>query len=317
MRSIIEACGREIRITGRLVRTARLEGEKYEFLEDPETIIEGVRKSGRRVDLFTFMQRLPESTPKYKYPMEWDNFAAVPVTTYEHWLTEQIGKKTRNMVKQAEKKGVVVREVPFDDNLVKGVREVYNESPLRQGGPNLHYGKTMDEMHRMLSTFLGSSIFIGAFLGDDLIGFIKLVRDETNTQAGMMHIFSMMGHRDKAPTNALIAQAVRSCAARGIAYLVYSNFSYGKKEQSSLSDFKERNGFQRINVPRYYVPLTGMGSVAYRMGLHRKLVDYVPNSIGVKLREARTAWYTHKFKSLIVEQPKSNPLGSPASSPLD
>ena len=44
-----------------------------------------------------------------------------------------------------------------------------------------------------------------------------------------MQIVSMVGHQDKAPTNALIAQAVRSCAERGIPYLWYANMSYGKK----------------------------------------------------------------------------------------
>ena len=59
-------------------------------------------------------------------------------------------------------------------------------------------------------------------------------------QAGMMHIVSMIRHRDKAPTNALVAEAVRSCANRGISFFgAASNFAYGKKERSSLSDFKE------------------------------------------------------------------------------
>jgi len=76
----------------------------------------------------------------------------------------------------------------------------------------------------------------------------------------MMHIVSMLQYRDKAPTNALVAQAVRSCADRGISYLVYSKFAYGKKEKSSLSEFKERNAFERVDIPRYYVPMTRWGS---------------------------------------------------------
>ena len=78
----------------------------------------------------------------------------------------------------------------------------------------------------------------------------------------MMHIVSLLECREKAPTNALVVQAVRSCADRGISYLVYSKFAYGKKQTSSLSDFKERNGFKRVDVPRYYVPLTRWGSLA-------------------------------------------------------
>jgi hypothetical protein len=139
-------------------------------------------------------------------------------------------------------------------------------------------------------------VFIGAFDGDRLIGFIKLTIDDSHTQAGIMHILSLLEQIDKAPTNALIAQAVRSCADRGIPHLVYSKFAYGKRLQSSLSDFKRRNGFQQIDLPRFYVPLTRWGSIAFKMGLHRSPIDLVPESVGAKLRAARAAWYRHKFQ---------------------
>src|SRR5437773_1138904 len=63
-------------------------------------------------------------------------------------------------------------------------------------------------------SFLDRSIFIGAFLGETLIGFVKLVTDLNRTHANLMNVVSMVKHRDKAPTNALIAAAVRSCAER-------------------------------------------------------------------------------------------------------
>jgi hypothetical protein len=77
---------------------------------------------------------------------------------------------------------------------------------------------------------------------------------------------------------------------------VYSKFAYGKKLTSSLSDFKERNGFQRVDLPRYYAPLTRWGSAAFAMKLHRKLVDRVPESVAAKLRDLRTTWYQRKFQ---------------------
>jgi hypothetical protein len=243
------------------------------------------------------MQKLPETEPKYPYPMEWDNFAALPVSTFDHWWTQQLGFKARNKAKQAEKKGVTLREVPFDDALVKGIWEIYNECPVRQGRPFSHYGKNIETVRKEEATFPESSIFIGAFLGDKLIGFIKLVSDETRTQAGLMNIVSMIQHRDKAPTNALVAQAVRSCAERGISHLVYSNFAYGNKQPDSVADFKERNGFLRINVPRYYVPLTSLGWAAFNMGLHHRFVDQFPEPLTAKLREFRNAWYNRKFQS--------------------
>ena len=185
--------------------------------------------------------------------------AVLPVSTYENWWTHQIGFKARNKAKQAEKKGVVVREVSFDDELVRGIWEIYNECPVRQERLFPHYGKSLEAVREMSATYLESSVFIGAYDSGKLIGFIKLVVDDTRTQAGMMHIISRLQCRDKAPTNALVAQAVRSCADRRIPHLVYSKFAYGKKAQSSLSDFKERNGFQRVDMPRYYVPLTALG----------------------------------------------------------
>jgi hypothetical protein len=299
MSSLITVGGKEVRIAGRMLRIARLEADAYQFVDhDPVPLLEALRQVRPRIDIFTFVQRLPETQPKYNYPMEWDNFAALQVTNYDHWWNEQIGFKARNKAKQALKKGVVVREVPFDNDLVKGIWEVYNESPIRQGAPNKHYGKSVDTVHREEATFLDSSVFIGAFLENKLIGFVKMVQNEARTQAGLMNVVSMVRHRDLAPTNALVAQAVRSCADRGIQYLVYSKFAYGKKQHSTLSDFKERNGFQQMDVPRYYVPLTRTGEIAIRLSLHKKLTHHVPEPLLAKLRDLRSTWYRRKYASV-------------------
>jgi hypothetical protein len=131
-----------------------------------------------------------------------------------------------------------------------------------------------------------------------MIGFIKLVYDETKTQADLVHILSMIQHRDKAPTNALVARAVRACAELGIPYLVYDNFGYGKKQKDSLSEFKEGMGFRRVDLPRYYVPLTWIGRVALRLGLHQRWVDRIPEPMAAKFRHLRTAWHKRKHRTL-------------------
>jgi hypothetical protein len=100
----------------------------------------------------------------------------------------------------------------------------------------------------------------------------------------------MIKHRDKAPTNALIAHAVRICAERRIPFLVYANFAYGQKQQDSLADFKQHNGFQRIDVPRYYVPLSVVGRAALGLGLHDGLRRHVPERLLATLRKARRFW---------------------------
>jgi hypothetical protein len=153
-------CGHEISVKGRLLRIARLVADKYQFLNDPEAVLEGLRTCGTRIDLFTFIQRLPDTMPKYDYPMEQDNLAAMAVTTFDHWWNKQIGFKARNKARQAANKGVVICEVPFNETLVKGIWEVYNECPVRQGRRFSHYGKDIDTVYREEATFLDSSIFI-------------------------------------------------------------------------------------------------------------------------------------------------------------
>jgi hypothetical protein len=289
-------CGKYIKVQGRLMRLASPELDSYEDLADPETMLDGLRKSGARIDLFTFMQLVPDTTPKYAYSMEWDNLAVIPLTDFDHWW-KSLRSEARNRARQAEKKGVTLREVPFESALVQGIWEVYNETPVRQGRPNTHYGKDIETVRREEETFLDRSIFIGAFLGEQLIGFVKLVTDEGRTHANLMNIVAMIKHRDKAPTNALIAQSVRACEARGIRYLTYQNFAYGKKKGDSLANFKEVNGFKRFDVPRYYVPLTAVGQVALRLGLHHRFIDRLPEPLVAKVREFRTAWYNRKLQS--------------------
>jgi hypothetical protein len=288
----MQLCGREIKIQGRLLRIARIGGDKYLFLDDPVPILESAKKAETRIDIFTFMQRLPDAAPKYPYPMELDNLAVLPVSTFEHWWTKQVDNKTRNMVRKAEKQGVTVRDVPFDDALVRGIHAIYNECPIRQGKPFPHYGKDLETVHREEGTHLDRSIFLGAYLGERLIGFAKLVMDESRTQAGVMNFVSLVEHRDKAPTNALIAQAVRCCAERGIPYLTYANFAYGRKGRDPLADFKKNNGFTRYDLPRYYVPLTPVGRLGLALGLHHKWIDRVPAPVWIKFLELRTAWYS-------------------------
>jgi hypothetical protein len=242
------------------------------------------------------MQVLPETAPQHAFPMIWDNLAALPISTFDSWWTNQINGKTRNMIRRAEKKAVVTREVPFDDALVEGIHHIYNEAAMRQGKPFAHRGKDLETVRRMSATFLDRSVFVGAFHEGQLIGFAKLVSDQQYGQASLMHIVSMTSHRDKSPTNALIAQAVRSCADRNIPYLVYSNFSYGKKQRDSLADFKEHNGFKRIEVPRYYVPLTLLGRLALRLGTHRRFVDHIPEPVLAQLRKARKVWYARRLQ---------------------
>ena len=59
----MEVDGKEIRTRGRLIRIAFLDGEGYQFLEDPEAALAALRSSGPRIDLFTFIQKLSDTSP--------------------------------------------------------------------------------------------------------------------------------------------------------------------------------------------------------------------------------------------------------------
>jgi len=288
--SIVNVSGTEVQVQGKWIRIARV-AEGYDSVNDPEAFVAALRQSGIRADLFTFIQHLSDPSPRFRYPMESWNFAALPVSTYDHWFKEQLKGKTRNMLRKAEKVGVTVREVPFDDALIAGIAEINNESPVRQGMRYWHYKDDLETVRRKNGTFLDRSVFIGVFFNEELIGYGKLVRDDTGNQAGLMQILSMIRHRDKAPNNMIIAQAVRSCAERGIPNLWYANFSYGKKQQDSLSDFKQNNGLLRIEVPRYYVPLTAFGRAVLQLRLHHGVKQLLPSKIVEYARKVRNSLY--------------------------
>jgi hypothetical protein len=291
----VEVCGKELRIRGRLIRIAFLDGEGYDFLEDPQAALQALRKSGGRIDLFTFVQKLSDTKPKYCYPMEWENWAVLRISTLADWMTRQADSRVRTKVRKAVKYGVTVREAPFDDAYIQGIHAIYNECPIRQGKPFWHYGKDLEAVRKMNATFIDRSIFIGAYFEGNLIGFGKLVFNEDRSQAGLMQILSVIGHREKAPTNALIAQAVQSCAERGIPYLWYGQMCYGTKRGDSLAEFKRHNGFQRIDLPRYYVPLTVPGLMGLRLGLHHRFAESCPEPLAATYRRIRSLWYARRF----------------------
>lgn len=295
---IINVCNRDLKVQGRFIRIARLDGEKHIFPDDPQALIDGLGRSRTRADVFTFMQSVSDTTPKFSYPFEYDNLAVLPISTFENWWNHQIRSYPRNRARQAEKKGVRFCEVAFGETLIQGICGIYNETPVRQGKTFPHYGMTAEQARKYAGTFLDHSVYIGAFLGDAMIGFMKLVMDESRSQACIVHILSKVQHNDKAPTNALIAQAVRFCADHAVPYLVYEHFNYGNKQGDSLSHFKEVNGFQRMDLPRYYVPLTPIGRFALRFGLHHPFSDRIPSSLAAKFRDLRRAWYARKVASL-------------------
>jgi hypothetical protein len=130
---------------------------------------------------------------------------------------------------------------------------------------------------------------VGAFLGDELIGYLKVVW--VDQMARLMHITSKIVHQDKRPTNALIAKAVELCEAKRCSHLIYGKYRYAQGPDSSLTAFKHKNGFEELLVPKYYVPLTTKGRVALRLRLHHGVEGLVPSSIRRSLLRIRASIY--------------------------
>lgn len=308
----VDVSGNRVIASGKWLRTARVRGEEMmeRDLEDPEIYINTLRGDAKdvlRADIFTFTQKLPETRPKYHYPLEWESVAAIHLNSFKEWW-ENLPQETRKNVRRSQKRGVEVRITAYDDDLIEGIRELNNESPLRQGTRNGYFGKSFEETKKLYGEFVGRCDFICAYHGDRLIGFLHLVyRGEV---ASILNLTTSPSQFDKRPANALVAKAAELCEAKKISYIVYGLYNYGNKRDHPLRTFKIRNGFEEILMPRFSVPLTRWGRVCIKAKLHRGLVGILPHSVITIAVGARARWY--KFTAFIsrrsstTEQPNRN-----------
>src|SRR5437762_5111023 len=273
--------GQTYGVTRGLLRVMSLEDDWYEDVNDPASVIAGLRESDSKADIFTFWQRLPDVEPKYHYHKEWESLAVLPVKSFDHWWNSQIRDKTRNMVRKARKAGIEVREASYDDAFVQGITDIFNETPVRQGRQFWHYGKDFETVKRQFSRFLFREELIGAYYAGELVGFAMLANAGKYGVLGQ--IISKIKHRDKAINNALIAKTIEKCETKQLPYLVYAYWN-----ENSLSDFKRHCGFECVKLPRYFVPLTLKGSLALKLGVHRDWKEAVPRQIKDPLKKLRS-----------------------------
>lgn len=266
-----------------------------ETVSEPASFVERLKSTGLNADVFTFAQKVPDTTPRYTYHLEWDNLAVIPITSFADWWENRVEPSVRRAVRKATKAGVVTKVAEFDDEFVRGIVSINNETPLRQGKAFWHFQKSFEAVKQENSTYRDRNTFLGAYFDNELIGFIRLTY--VDNTASIIQILSKTKYFDKRPANALVAKAVEVCVQRGIAHLVYCNYVYNDPK-SSLTEFKRRNGFEKVLVPRYYIPLTFKGKAALRMGLHRRLVERIPKPMLTQLLRIRSFWSTRKVKTV-------------------
>lgn len=289
--------GQPIVIQGKRIRIAALHDEEWleEELRNPAECLKRIKQSSREFhpDIVSFMQKVPSTVPRFDYPMEKRSVAVANVSRFESWW-EGLPQETRKNVRRSRKRGVTVEARGFDSHVIQGIADVQNETPIRQGRRYPHFGKPFEQVKRDHGAFVDRSDFICAYCGDEFIGFLKLVY--RGNIASILQLNSKVAHYDKRPSNALLAKAVELCEARGISHLIYGRFDYGTNSDSSLREFKERNGFYEMLIPQYFVPLTSWGKLCVRLGLHRGLTYFVPESALSVGRAIRLKWY--QFRKL-------------------
>lgn len=274
-----EIDGRTVIVSGKWLKIASVRDEELvegEVAHNPQLFISALRRGPVRADIFTFPQTDYDAMPKYQYPFEWDNVAAARTTSFTDWW-EKLPQEARKNARRAAKRGVSVRVAQFDDDFVKAIKGIYDETPVRQGMHFWHFGKDLETVKMENGTYLERSEFIGAYLDAELVGFIRFVY--VDRTAKIMQILSKIQHYDKRPMNALIAKAVEVCHEKGMSYLVYSKFTFGNKKTSPLTEFKRRNGFVQMDFARYYIPLTLKGKIALKLKLHRELIGILPSGV--------------------------------------
>ena len=293
----IQIDGRTVISTGKWLKTATVQDEDLvegETVADPDAFVLHLKESGLDTDIFTFAQKLPDTTPKHRYHLEWDNLAVVPITTFSDWWERRVDPGVRRAVRKATKSGIVVKSAQFDDAFVQGIVNINNETPIRQGRRFWHFHKSFSDVKRENSTYADRNAFLGAYCQDEMVGFIRMTY--AGRVANIVQLLSMMKHYDKRPANALIAKAVEICEQKGISHLIYYNYIYNDPN-SSLTEFKRRNGFEKVLLPRYYIPMTLRGNVVLRLGLHRRIAERIPKPVLTKLLKLRSFWYGYRLKA--------------------
>lgn len=283
---------RTVVVTGRWIRMATVHQEdwmEHEPVERPEEFISALRSQRPKADIFSFSRRLPETDQQYPYHAERDNLAAIPITTFAEWWEKRLSRKARQEVTRSQRLGVTVRTLSWSEPLIRDIVDLFGRIPTKQGTRFAHYKKDFETVKREVSPYAERSQFIGAFYGEQFIGYLKIVF--MGRLASILNIICDESHFEKRPANALIAKAVEVCVDRGAQHLVYGKSTYGNKANDSLAEFKRRNGFEKIELPRYYVPLSLWGRIAVSLGLHRGLLGLLPGPVILFLLSIRSALF--------------------------
>ena len=157
---------RDVVVVGRVLRMARIHDEEWVEappLDDVAAFLTALGRTALRADIFTFTQPLETANlGLLPFRAEPYDLAVVPLTTFAAWW-ENLPQESRKNTRKAEKKGVVARVASFDDEFVRGIKSLYDETPVRQGRRFWHFGKDLDSVRRENATYLDRCDFVAAY----------------------------------------------------------------------------------------------------------------------------------------------------------
>ena len=272
---ILEVDGELATLSIRKKLFVKLAADYKEYEKDVvanEELSQKLRERG--VDVFSLLERkwcFSIANPPKSWAKTKDNIAILDMASYDEWW-KNISKKTRNMVRKAEKSGIVTKTARPNQELAEGIWKIYNETPIRQERGFPHYGTPLKNVVESVLSAQNST-YIGAYLENELVGFIQLVQG--NDIVVISQILSLQKHMDKAVNNALVAKAVETCANMGARWIMYGRMG----NHPSLDIFKQSNGFTQFQLSRYFIPITRKGKIAVELGLQRDLKDSLPQPV--------------------------------------
>ncbi len=163
-------------------------------------------------------------------------------SNYEQYL-DDVGPKTRNMIRKAERSGVVFREFDWNERL-DDIYEINRSSETRQGhrmtAGYRNYPERVDPAER--STY--GILHIGGFVGHKLVAYVEMY-----VCGNFAFVNRILGHKEYLNTgvmNGLVAASVRHGMKNGIDYINYLMME--DREHDTLSGFKYRVGFRPFSV---------------------------------------------------------------------
>lgn len=161
---------------------------------------------------------------------------------YEQYL-ESVGPKTRNMIRKAERAGIIYNEFEWNDRLSE-IYEINTSSDSRQGHRMAaSYRKYPDQVNSLEKSAYGIH-HIGGFIREKLVAYVELY-----VLGNFAFVNRILGHRQHLTTglmNGLIAACVQYALKSKIDYINYLTME--NLEENTLSSFKYRVGFRPCSV---------------------------------------------------------------------